>query len=365
MVALGQSVGLLGSVLVGLGWPVVGPSLIGRSSADERYRQLIVSLWARASVAMVVVPLIIVVLGYIFPGGWILLWVAVASTLLGGTSSWYFLGADEPRSLFWRDAVVRSLGLALGLVAVAFTGAGEWFALSIVAGLVVSIALTVQRSRIDTSGPYRPKPSEVYNSIRSQAKGLSANALFVVLASVALPVTAVAGGPLFLIYAVIDKVQKQLTTLALPVAQLITGKMAGSLSQGVEPFLVAEKMFRSTMLSGALLSIVMIPLGPFAVKVMSVGAVHVNVPEQMALAGVVGLAFIAQGLPTAVLAPINKLRYSVIGMSLAIAGGIPAILLCRNQGLGTLLSILCLMYLVPILFGYIGFRSGKRNSSTI
>lgn len=360
-IALGQSVGLVGSVVVGLGWPVVGPTIIGRASVRERYRQLVLSLWARLAIATAVLPLILALLAWVFPGDSILLWITLASTLLGCSSSWYFLGTDDPQALFWREAVVRSAGAALGLAGVALTGAGEWFAVGLVAGLAVSIVLTIRSAKNGVDRPYRPKVLEVLISIRSQANGLSTNALFVGLASVALPLVAVIGGPLFVVYAVVDKVQKQLTTLALPLAQLITGKMAGDLRQGAEPCVTAEKMLKSIVVSGALLAVVMIPLGPLAVSVMSVGVIHLSTPEGLVLAAVVGLAFVAQCIPTAVLAPIDKLGYSLVGMSLAMAGGIPAIILAQDYGLVALLIILCVMFAVPIVFGLVGLRAAQRN----
>ncbi|WP_146068522.1 MULTISPECIES: hypothetical protein [unclassified Arthrobacter] len=362
-IALGQAIGLFGSVLVGLGWPVVGPALMANCTPDEQYRQYVLSLWARVGVALIFSGAVVSVFIFIPSESTLLLWTAIASSLLGCASSWYFLGIDDPRGLFWQDAFARALGTSLGIVAVGFTGVGELFALGLFLGLVLSMVLTLTkvRSRRTSSLP-AIRAGEVIRSIRVQGKGLGANILFVALSSVALPLMALIGGPIFVAFAVLDKVQKQLTTVALPLTQLITGKMAGDLGRGGEPVVTAQRTFRSIIVSGAALACFMIPLGPLAVEMMSAGTTDVTLSQMFALALVVGLAFVAQCLPIAVLAPINSLNLSLVGMSAALIVGIPILLFAGQElGMTAVLLCLCFMYSLSILFGGFGLYRASRQ----
>ena len=259
-IALGQAMGLFGSVFIGLGWPVVGPALLARSSVDEQYEHYVLSVWARITFAVLVTGVTIILFVYLAPDRSVLLWATVASNLLGCASSWYFLGIDDPRGLFWRDALVRSLGTSLGLVGVAITSRGELFAIGMLLGIVGSMIFTYEKVRKRRHvQPPRPTLGKVLRSIQSQGNGLTANALYVALSSLALPLTAVVGGQVFIVFAILDKVQKQLTTVALPLTQLITGRMAGDLGRGADSVDTANRTFRSILLSGTALCLLMIP----------------------------------------------------------------------------------------------------------
>lgn len=362
-IALGQAVGLFGSVFVALGWPVVGPALVARCTPDEQYRQYLLSIWSRLIVAVLVTLVTLAVFIFFWPDRSVLLWTAIATNLLGCASSWYFLGIDDPRGLFWRDAVSRSAGTGFGLFGVAVTSHGEMFPLGVFLGIVLSVLLTYRKVRDRRTGtsPSRLTVQEVLGSIRSQRHGLSTNALFIALSSIALPLTAVVGGQVFVAFAVLDKVQKQLVTVALPLTQLITGRMAGDLGRGAKVLETANRTLSSIIVSGALLCAVMIPLGPLAVEVMSVGSVEIDGWQTMIMALAVGLAFIVQCIPVAVMAPISKLGFSLWGMGIAIVVGVPALYFsARYVGVTAVMMTLCFVYVIPMLFSLIGLRSAKK-----
>lgn len=361
-IALGQSVGMFGAVIVGLGWPIVGPALIARLPADLQYRQLVVSLWARMLVSAVIVSIVIAVFWVWSHQSYMLILTAVAGTLLGCTSNWYYLGIDDPRGLFWNDAAVRALGAVSGLITVAVTRSGSWYAVGLILGLGVSVYLAWRkaRSRSEFSGP-PVAAAEVWGSILAQTRGLSTNVLYIAIASAALPLTAFIGGPLFVTFAVLDKVQKQLLTLFLPVTQLITGTMAGELREGAAATRTASKMFKRVLVAGAFLTFIMLPISPLAVRVLSVDSVSLSAWQTVALSVGVGLAFIAQCLPVAVLAPVDKLNYAVVGMSFGLGGGIALISIYgAEMGLVFVLWIVCLMYAISIAACFVGFHAACR-----
>ncbi|MBD7996067.1 hypothetical protein H9639_12230 [Arthrobacter sp. Sa2CUA1] len=195
---------------------------------------------------------------------------------------------------------------------------------------------------------------------------MTTNTLFVAMSSVGLPLSALIGGPTFVAFAVIDKVQKQLTTVALPLTQLITGKMAGDLSRGVGRVATATGMFRSVIISACGLTLLMLPLGPLAVRMMSVGLVEVSAAQTVALALLVGLAFAAQCLPVAVLAPLDRLKYGVWGMVLGLVLGSPLIYFVgRSLGITFVMVTISGMYLLTIGFCIAGLANAKRNERDV
>lgn len=368
-IALGQSVGMFGSVIVGLGWPVVGPALIARLPVNMQYKQFVVSLWARVGVSAVVIAGILGVFLLLSHQSYVLILTAVAGTLLGCTSNWYYLGIDDPRGLFWNDAVVRALGAVMGLICVALTRSGEWYAAGLILGLSASVYLALRKAQSRCTCPVSSVTVlEVWRSVWAQSRGLSTNVLYIAIASVALPLTAFIGGPLFVAFAVLDKVQKQLLTLSLPVTQMITGTMAGELGKSGElgkesAVLTATRMLKRVLTAGIFLIIVMLPISPLAVRALSVDSVSLDAWQTVALAIGVGLAFIAQCLPVAVLALVDKLSYSVVGMSIALVVGVPLILMYgADLGLVFVLWVVCLMYAITISACFAGFWKASRRS---
>lgn len=361
-IALGQAIGLFGTVFVSLGWPVTGPALIALSSGNERYKQMVISLWTRSLMGLPLAAIGVVALVFWVPQSQVLVCTALVSAFLGFAPSWYFLGVDDPKGLFWFDAVARSAGTLGGLVGVYFTHDARFYAFGLFCGILTAAAAAWMKARgMRTGIPERVTADEVFRDFKGHLRGLGTNALYISIASVMLPMVALFGGSVYVAFAVIDKVQKQLLTVSLPIAQMLTGRMAGDIEGGEDALAVASRSFKAIILAGVALGACMVPVAPWAVRLMSVGSASIDLQQTFAVSLGVGLAFILQCLPVAVLVVLKRLGYAVAGMIVSLVGGIPLVVLMGNGlSLTFVLWVQCGLYAVAIAFCCAGYQSAKR-----
>jgi O-antigen/teichoic acid export membrane protein len=115
-IAVGQSVGAGGSVLVELGWSLTGPQTVAGSSAEQGKRVFAQACLSKLAVLAAVAPVAVLLTISLGPAH---LTTAVLSALalcVGGMSAnWYFIGLGEPRYIFFSDALPRVLFTLLGV----------------------------------------------------------------------------------------------------------------------------------------------------------------------------------------------------------------------------------------------------------
>lgn len=347
-VALGQSIGLIGAVVISLGWPVTGPAEIARSDAESRYGILVRSLIARL---LLILPVAFCMLGAaaIIPGAWnwLFLWTSAASALLGLASSWFYLGLDRPIALFVIDALTRGLSVCGGLALALLYKDGIFYPGGLAFGLVLSVVFTILYARKGaTPAKCGFDLRSILITLRSQREGLGFNVMYVILCSLALPLTSFVGNQAFILFAVIDKVQKQFVTIMLPIAQIVVGRMSRNLASGFDTGVSANKSLRQIYISGLLIFGFSIICGPLVTNILSVGTVRMDFFTGLAFSVLVALAFMTQSIPVAVLAPLNRLRYAIVGSLAGICVMVPGVLWFGQE-----LSILGILISVDFAYG--------------
>lgn len=126
-VAVGQSVGALGALVVAYGWSVTGPAEVARCDPQQRPALWRESVRTRFLVYVVVAPAALVGARLVDPGeSWLAGIVAVASLVGGMTVTWYAVGTGRPGILALYDAMPRAVGNLTGVGMVVLTG---WVAL--------------------------------------------------------------------------------------------------------------------------------------------------------------------------------------------------------------------------------------------
>lgn len=140
----GQSIGILGMVIVLFGWGIVGPVRVARStSAGERAALLYESLRTRAVTTAVAVPAAAVATFAISGPSYRLesICVAVAMTLGGLSPAWFCIGEGNPRALMAYDALPKLAASLIALPIVGLTGQVLWYPLVVVAVTLPAFAL--------------------------------------------------------------------------------------------------------------------------------------------------------------------------------------------------------------------------------
>jgi len=133
--ATGQSIGLLGMVIVLFGWGVAGPVRVARSHSNiERSIILRESIRSRVLTSVIAVPLAGVVTALISGPSYRIesILIAIAMALGGFSPAWFCIGQGNPRALMAFDAIPKLLASGIALPIVAFTGQVIWYPILLV-----------------------------------------------------------------------------------------------------------------------------------------------------------------------------------------------------------------------------------------
>ncbi|MBP1301315.1 lipopolysaccharide biosynthesis protein [Curtobacterium sp. 1310] len=151
-VAVAQSIGAVGAIVVGLGWAVTGPTEIAQLRESGRRAYLRESLRVRG-IAAVLVGASCVSIQLIRDGGSIdLALISLASALAGLGGQWYYYGSADARGLLVADTLPRAAALLLGAASALFTHEPLSFAAFQILGALIPVAflvIKVRRSKRD------------------------------------------------------------------------------------------------------------------------------------------------------------------------------------------------------------------------
>lgn len=142
--ATGQSIGILGMVVVLFGWGIAGPVRVARSHSDaERSIILRESIRTRLLTSTIAVPAAAVATALISGPAFRIesILIAIAMTLGGLTPAWFCIGQGNPRALMLFDAAPKLAASLLALPIVAFTGQVVWYPLLLLAFTLPAVAL--------------------------------------------------------------------------------------------------------------------------------------------------------------------------------------------------------------------------------
>lgn len=211
--ALGQSIGAVVSVIVGLAWPVIGGNMVARAESIEARREIyVLSVHSRGAV-LAVLLLAAIPLTYTLSRDlhWTTVFFMIGIALNGLTASWYWAGVGTPRYLLYNEGLVRVVGYGAALVALSAGGSLFWYAAATVAaGLLMS---TLNWSAVMGRSSLRQAGS-VGRAVRLIREHLGGTLSRIVVAAFAFGGTVifalVAPGSLPL-FAALDQIQKAVT----------------------------------------------------------------------------------------------------------------------------------------------------------
>lgn len=315
-IALGQSVGGIGAVLVSLGWGVSGPMKLAAADVADHAALLRTSFLTRSLAGLPVAVVSAAISLLLTPSHHLEAVLGCLTTLaLAFNSTWYFLGKSDPVGLLVLDALPRVglIAAGWGLVAVGasvLTGLG----LQCIAPLAAS--LLVHRFRGSTTSPISYK--ELLHEIFEQRHGMASQvipATFNFSPLIAVTLIAPTYAPAF---ALVDKVQKQLVTGFIPFGNMLISKAAMQVrTKRQEAADVVRVNTYWVLGGGAATGVGALVLGLPLIYLLSSGVLRPEAGTLAAMAGVVAFSFIAAVLPATALADAEGLK----GASKAAAWG--------------------------------------------
>ena len=174
-IAVGQSVGTFGALLVSFGWAIEGSSRAAASDAADRrqlYRDSVGSRSITAAAALPAVVLIACLVPTTHPSDAAVM--ALATALSGALPTWYFIGTGQPVLLALFDTVPRVLAAVVAAVVLPFVPEGWVYPTILLSFTLISAVLAVRT----IAGTFLAPPT------RQHARQLRRNVLIVLSSAV-------------------------------------------------------------------------------------------------------------------------------------------------------------------------------------
>lgn len=297
-IALGQSVGGIGAVVVSLGWGVSGPLRLAALDVRDHPELLRTSFATRALAGIPAAVILCGISALIATDQRLEAILGCLTTLLlAFNSTWYFLGKSDPIGLLKLDAVPRLVIMAAGWILVALgSNVVVGLALQCVAPVVASLLVYHRRKGdvADTNLNIRNMVSEIAmqrNGMASQVIPAAFNFSPLVIVSLLAPTHAPA-------FALVDKVQKQLVTGFVPFGNMLISKAAAQVAARIHnPSSIARKNTYWVLGAGLITGLGTLVMGYVLVEVLSSGTMLIEPGTLLAMSGVVAASFMAAVLP--------------------------------------------------------------------
>ncbi|QKJ20271.1 glycosyltransferase [Microbacterium hominis] len=365
-IAIGQAVGAVFGILVGMGWTTVGAGLIANVSPTDAAEEYLFSLYARVVLFALVSPVVVfATLLATMNGGVDAVLAALQIALTGIGPGWYFIGRGQPRQWLLMDTVPRAAG-SLVAMAIAFTTGSVTAAIgaTIVALLVGTALSTLLIARTGESRAVRwragfgPRPFAA--RLRRQSPLIASGLVFSALMVLPLALVNVLLPSLVASFALLDKIQRQAATAISPIVQIAQYALArGDLSDF--PARLRAVGFRYFGVT-ALISVAFVVAGPLLVRLLGAGQIEVPFSAILATAAVIAFTQFEQFATRAmlgnlgILAPIPWMSAlgALIGLGLLVPAG-------SAFGVTGVLSAIALGLLAASIGDVVAYRVATRD----
>lgn len=329
-IAVGQSIGAVGAVLVYFGWGHTGPARIARVDRAEGRREFAESVKTRIVLMAPVGAAASVVAALVAPDH---PWLAVAGCLsasaIGLTSDWYFVGRRQPYAYLIVETLPRVAGTLAGVLLLNVGAPVIVGPLCVLAGMAVAAvasAAVVLLPRRDERLPLRP----IGLILRTQRHGVASGIGSAVYATAPLVLVSVVAPGIQPVYALLDKLQRQLSVALGPVVAIVQGYVPRT-----DPRETVRRA-RTALLGGAVFCAVLfvgvLVVGPMLLRWLGAGEVQPPFGAVIVMSAYVAINVWESFLARGVLASYDQLAAvargtlvgSVVGLPLVVAGALVA-----------------------------------------
>lgn len=316
--AVAQSLGSIGSVVVGFGWAVTGAAEIALRTPAERAARLVDSLIVRAVLFVLVAAVLAAVtcLG-VTPLTPAHLPVAVATSALGLSSSWYFVGAQRAGAYVACEVAPRAVSMLVAPL-LAFVWPGQLvMGATLLAGMLVAVAASMSFVRATAPAVSRPAPRvrrrRLATTLRANVVPFASGAVSMAYLNVpTIVIGAIADVRVVAAFGLADRIVKLGLSALTPVVQVAQGWIP---QRGSTPAALGARLRRAVMsVAGvsAAAGLFVALAGPWLGAVLSHDALSVGRPLSIAMGAVLACSLVsmctgpgglaALGRPSAILA---------------------------------------------------------------
>ncbi|MCO7221847.1 oligosaccharide flippase family protein [Klenkia sp. PcliD-1-E] len=366
-VVLGQTLGAAAAVVVLMGWGLVGAHVVAvRQGSPEQLQEVYwTSLFTRLAVSAVVLPVVALVAFLVAPDEpAVVALMAVGSSLVGLTSSWYFVGLGRSGLVAVYEtlpqvgvSVLGSIALWLGMPLVGFP-------LLTIAANLLAVLLAFLRLRGDRATRRVPGIRATITSLREQAPLIVSSLATYAWTGFAVTLVAAVAPASLPLFAALYRVQLLGRALLFPFKNALQSWVSGS--RGAERAGRTRTAVLATGAAGLLAAVSMTILTPVLDGLIFSGTIEVGVGEAAAMASSLVVVSLSLGYSAYVLIPAGLTRVVVASTVTGAVVGAPLLLLGARAGGAVGASLAILVTETVVLATALGVRSvvGRRARRT-
>ena len=335
VVAVGQAIGAIASVILLYGWSVTGPAQVAAGGVVGARVAVVESRRVRGVLAAPVLGLVGIFAWLTMSEHWALFYVGFLSmALVGFGNVWYYVGGGG----LWRLLVLDGLPRAsanLGAVAVLLTGQPGLAGLALIASGAGIASLATQVDSAISSGKSLSLAQVAQASreirgfpaiVRSEAGAAGASLVGSLYGTMPLVIYTVLGFPSLPLFAFMDKVAKQSLTGLAPLVTAMQGWVPSS--SLAETQRRANQSRWLTMVAGILIGILVGSISGPIFRWLGAGEIPYDLATGAALAGLIAASFVELSLGRSYVVPLGNVHLlsrvtswgSILGIGLMLAG---------------------------------------------
>lgn len=273
--AVGQTIGVIATVLIAFGWAQLGPTEIAR--ADQRSRALYYkeSLIVRLFAYVLASPGIVFISLLLSPGDRLITVIsALGTAMLAVGGAWYFIGASEPISLLLVETLPRAVSAWIGTAITFASGTGVPAAVGLAIGPLAAVCLSAITIRRRNGPADRSSIRSIWASVRRQVNGIGIGVFSTIYQSMPLLIVSAALPQATATYALGDRIRQQAMTAVTPVAQSAQGWVPRAKKDELRRRVTSMRNIALLLaVAGAALFCAVMP---FAAHLLGAGEVHVG-----------------------------------------------------------------------------------------
>jgi hypothetical protein len=370
-IVVGQAVGAVAAVVVAYGWGVFGPARIASTSPTVRRAEYVESIRTGLVLLVPISAIAAVVACLLAPGQHQLAAAgAIAATSVGLTPQWYFVGMSRPFAMLLLDTIPRAGGTIVGIVLMhlghgALTGLIGMF-LGVLAGWSITTTWVLWTTRREGAEPIprRPLRTVFLDHRHGIASTLGISTYF----AAPLMIVSVTAPGIQPVFALADKLQKQVTVALAPASTVLQGWVPRAVgvarSRRIKTALIAGCGFALVIGVGAVIVL------PFLTDWLGNGQISLSFDAIVLIAACIAVTFIERVVEVAALAPFERLDVVTRAVTISAIVGLPLVALGATFGgttgaLGGVLAGLVICVVIECVECVRCMRSSVRSAAAV
>jgi hypothetical protein len=367
MIAAGQAVGAVAAVAVAYGWGMSGPAKIAKSDLKGRLSEYAESVVCEL---LIFLPVGLVAFGI----AWLIghdygLYAgvgALSTASVGLTANWYFIGMARPYALLVGETLPRVAGTLVGILYMV-TGSSAligvlWQLIGMLAAFVICTVWILQPWSVARRRMVHRRP--IKTVLWTQRHGLTATLVSAVYSAAPITIVTVVAPVVQPVYAVLDKVQRQVNAGLSPFTVVMQGWIPRAARGGL-----ATRIKQAMLLSvvfGLALAAFMLLIAQDLMRWLGGGRIQPGFVALVLMSAITGVYLFENVVAKAALPALAELgvaaKASIVGMAVGLPlVAVGAVLLGAEGALaGILVGIV-----VRLLIELFAVRSARDADATI